>query len=433
MKVLVIGSGGREHALVWKIKQSPLVKCVYCAPGNGGIEGIAECVDIKVNDFEGLINFAKEKKVGLTVVGPEAPLVDGIVDAFEREGLKVFGPNRQAAQLEGSKVFTKEFLKDCNIPTAAYQKFDDASRAKSFLQNAQFPIVVKADGLAAGKGVIICKDYPKACEAVEQIMTDKVFKEAGSRIVIEECLVGQEASILAISDGENFCLMAPSQDHKKIFDDDMGPNTGGMGAFSPVAKINEDMLKKIENRIIEPSIRGMKRNNMPFRGVLYAGLMLTAEGPMVLEFNVRFGDPEIQAILPRLKTDIVEVMLASIEGRMDEIQLEWEDRSCICVVMSSGGYPGEYKTGFEIQGLDKADKLEDVVVFHAGTKLEDKKIITSGGRVLGVTAMGKSIEKAIERVYEAVESIEFEKCFFRRDIGAKAVGEDHPRRATTAN
>jgi len=420
MRILIVGSGGREHVLAWKIRQSPLTEELFCAPGNGGISRIAECVDIKADDTEALAGFAEEKKIDLTVVGPEVPLVAGIVDVFEQKGLKIFGPCREAAQLEGSKVFAKEFMYDCNIPTANFQKFDDMAAAKSFLQKVEFPLVIKADGLAAGKGVIICQDFLEAEKAVDEIMGEKIFAEAGRQIIVEECLEGEEVSILAISDGENYCLLDSSQDHKRIFDDDVGPNTGGMGAYSPAPILTEKLSKTISTRIIEPVIRGMQRNGVPFKGVLYAGLMITAEGPMVLEFNVRFGDPEAQAVLPRMNNDIVELMLASCEGRVDTVELEWDKRSCVCVVISSGGYPGEYEKGKEISGLEKAEKMTDTFVFHAGTKKEGKKIVTSGGRVLGVTSLGNGIDGAIERVYKAVDKIDFERCFFRRDIGSKA-------------
>jgi phosphoribosylamine--glycine ligase len=420
MNILIIGSGGREHALAWKIKQSPLVKKIYCAPGNGGIAEIAQCVDIKAENIQGLIRFAKEKKVGLTVVGPEAPLVAGVVDAFEHEGLKIFGPSRAAARLEGSKVFAKEFMRACNIPTANFMKFDNIQQAKTFLRQVTFPMVVKADGLAAGKGVVVCADLAQAEKAVDEIMGEKIFKEAGHQIVIEEYLEGEEVSVLAVSDGENFCLLESAQDHKRIFDDDLGPNTGGMGAYSPAPILTDKLRKIIEARVVEPAIRGMRRNGTPFKGVLYAGLMVMPDGPMVLEFNVRFGDPETQAVLPRLKSDIVELMLASCEGRLDQIRLKWDKRDCVCVVMSSGGYPGKYDVGKEIGGLQEAGAQADTVVFHAGTKKENDKIFTDGGRVLGVTGLGNTVEGAMENAYRAVDKIKFERCFFRRDIGIKA-------------
>ena len=420
MKILVIGSGGREHALVWKIKQNSLVEEIYCAPGNGGISEIAQCVDIPADDLEALLEFARENKIDLTVVGPEVSLVAGIVDVFEQAGLKVFGPSRRAAQLEGSKIFAKEFMYECNIPTANFQKFDNMKEAKDFLQQAAFPLVIKADGLAAGKGVVICQDFIDAEKAIDEMMGQKIFKDAGLQVIVEECLEGEEVSILAVSDGENFLLLDSSQDHKRIFDDDVGPNTGGMGAYSPAPVLTEKLRKTVETRIIEPAIRGMQRNGMPFKGILYAGLMITSEGPMVLEFNVRFGDPEVQAVLLRLQGDIVDLMLASCEGWLDKVELKWDKRSCVCVVISSGGYPGEYETGKEITGLKEAEKLEGTVVFHAGTTKEKDKIITSGGRVLGVTSLGNGIDGAIEHVYKAVDMIDFERCVFRRDIGAKA-------------
>lgn len=421
MKILLIGSGGREHALAWKIKQSPLTKKLYCAPGNGGMAEIAECVDIQAHEIDQLLVFAKRNKIDLTVVGPEAPLVEGIVDVFENAGLKIFGPNKMAAQLEGSKVLAKEFMQRCNIPTAQFRVYNRIDEAKEFLTRAHFPLVIKADGLASGKGVFICKDLLAAEEALNQIMKKKIFKEAGKQVIIEECLEGEEASILVVSDGNDYVILESSQDHKRLFDDDLGPNTGGMGAYSPSPAIFGDLLEKIDARIIDPTIRGMKRDGAPFKGVLYVGLMLTEDGPFVLEYNVRFGDPETQAVLPRLKTDIVKILQASCDGKMKKVNLEWDHRACVCVVMSSGGYPGEYENGKEIFGLDKIPETSDQIVFHAGTIKKDHKILTSGGRVLGVTALGDGISKAIENVYEIVDKIKFEKCFFRRDIGAKGL------------
>jgi phosphoribosylamine--glycine ligase len=428
MKILVIGSGGREHALVWKIKQSPRATKVYCAPGNGGISRDAECVDIDATNIPELIKFAKENDIGLTVVGPEAPLVAGIVDEFEAAGLKIFGPSKAAAQLEGSKVFAKEFMYDNNIPTAPFITFDDIDEAKEFLEQADLPLVVKADGLAAGKGVIICHTKEEAEKAVEEIMGEKVFQEAGNSIVIEECLTGEEVSILAVSDGMNAVILESSQDHKRIFDDDLGPNTGGMGAYSPAPMVNANLLKEIEATIIEPTIRGMRTAGTPFRGVLYAGLMITPDGPGVLEYNVRLGDPEAQAVLMRLKTDIVELMLAACEGNIGKIKLEWDNRASVCVVISAAGYPNKYQKGMEINGLDKADALPDTKIFHAGTKFDGKKTVTSGGRVLGVTSLGKGIEQAINNAYKAVDLVKFDHCFFRRDIGAKALARVKARK-----
>lgn len=421
MNVLIVGSGGREHVLAWKIKQSPKVKKIYCATGNGGISQVAECVNIAVDNIEGLVDFAKNKKIDLTVVGPEAPLVAGIVDEFEKEDLKIFGPNKIAAQLEGSKIFSKEFMHRHHIPTANFRSFSDIEEAKRFLTGARIPIVVKASGLAAGKGVFVCNSKEEAEDALDKIMGQKIFKEAGDEVVIEECLSGQEASILAISDGENHVILEPSQDHKRIFDDDMGPNTGGMGAYSPAPVITGHVLNQIQAYVLSPAINGMRNEGTPFKGVLYAGLMITEDGPKVLEFNVRFGDPETQVVLPRLKSDLVDVLLASCEGGLERIRMDWDTRACVCVVMSSGGYPGEYEKGKEITGLDDAAKDEDTIVFHAGTKKEGGKILTFGGRVLGVTSLGRDIENTIKKVYEAVEKIKFGRCFFRRDIGAKAI------------
>src|SRR3989338_4781121 len=420
MNILIVGSGGREHVLAWKIRQSPKVKQLYCAPGNGGIAELAQWVDIAADDMAALVQFARENKIDLTVVGPEAPLVAGIVDAFEQEGLKAFGHGREAALLEGSKVFAKEFMHDCNIPTAQFHVFDNVEKAKTFITRAMYPLVIKADGLASGKGVAVCKDLVEAEKAVDEIMVRKVFKGAGAQIIVEECLEGEEVSILAVSDGEHFCLLDSAQDHKRIFDEDVGPNTGGMGAYSPAPVLTEKLRKTIENRIIEPAIRGMQRNGTPFKGVLYAGLMIPADGPMVLEFNVRFGDPEAQAVLPRMKGDLVEVMLASCEGWLDKVELGWDKHSCVCVVICSGGYPGEYETGKEISGLKEAGAMSRTIVFHAGTKKSGGKFLTAGGRVLGVTSLATGIEKAIEQVYKAVDQIKFERSFCRRDIGSKA-------------
>ncbi len=420
MNILVIGSGAREHTLVWKIKQSPKANKIYCAPGNAGIATLAECVDIAADDITALLKFAQDNHIDLTVVGPEAPLVLGIVDVFEQHGLKIFGPNQAAAQLEGSKAFSKDFLHRRNIPTAIYKVFDDPKAALEFLAQAQFPLVVKADGLAAGKGVVICKNLKEANQAVDEIMVQKIFKSAGDRVVIEECLEGPEASILAISDGKHFFVLETAQDHKRIFDDDLGPNTGGMGAYSPAPVVTPEMMNKVISRIIEPTIRGMYKEGHPFKGVLYAGVMLTYQGPQVLEFNVRFGDPETEAVLPRLKSDLVDVMLASIDGKLEKMLLKWDDRPCVCVVIASGGYPGTYETGKNIEGLEDIQD-PDTVVFHAGTKLKDGHVVTAGGRVLGVTSLGVTMEDAIARVYKSVDKIKFERAFFRRDIAAKAM------------
>ena len=409
MRILVVGSGGREHVLIWKLAQSKSVNKIYAAPGNGGVAELAECVDIKADDIGGLLDFAIKKKIDLTVVGPEIALVAGIVDAFEEKGLKIFGPSRAAAQLEGSKNFAKEFMARHNVPTAKFKTFDNAKEAKSYLQEVEVPVVVKADGLAAGKGVIICKTIKEAQDAIDLIMEQRAFKEAGKRVVVEECLEGEEASILAIGDGDNFIMLDSSQDHKRIFDQDQGPNTGGMGAYSPAPVVSQELFIRIASGVIAPVIEGMKKEGNEFKGVLYAGIMVTKDGPKVLEFNVRFGDPETQAILPRLKSDLVDIMLAAIDGKLDKINLEWEGKACVCVVMVSGGYPGSYEKGKVISGLEDAGTQEGVVVFHAGTKQKNGKILTSGGRVLGVTGLGTGIKDAIDNTYKAVEKIDFPK------------------------
>jgi len=421
MRVLVIGSGGREHALAWKIKQSTLVEKVYCAPGNGGIAGIAECVDIKPDDITGLIGFATRNKIDLTVVGPEAPLAQGIVDRFCVNGLRIFGPTKAAARIEASKAFMKDLMRRHDIPTAEFEVFDDSSSAKSYIKGLKGNFVVKADGLAAGKGVVVCSSKEEGIVAVESMMERRAFRDAGSKVIIEECLEGEEASILVVTDGKDCVPLVSAQDHKRIFDGDNGPNTGGMGAYSPAPVVTGPMMDAVMERIIRPAVSAMDSEGSRYKGVLYAGIMVTAEGPKVLEFNCRFGDPETQAILPRLKSDIVELMEASIDDEIDMTTLDWDERPCVSVVISSGGYPGEYETGYEVDGLDALEKAKDVFVFHAGTKSEDGRIVTSGGRVLNVTALGFDIKDAIDRCYNAVNLIEFEGMHFRRDIGHRAL------------
>jgi phosphoribosylamine--glycine ligase len=421
MKILVIGSGGREHALVWKISQSKKAGKIYCAPGNAGTSALAETVDIAAEDIQKLKAFAKEKKIDLTVVGPEAALVAGIVDEFESDGLKIFGPSKAAARLEGSKVFSKEFMLKYKIPTAKAEIFDDEKKAIKYIGNVNFPVVIKADGLAAGKGVIVANDAEGAEEAIHRIMVKREFGDAGSKVIIEECLIGEEASILAFTDGRTIVPMASSQDHKRVFDDDKGLNTGGMGAYSPAPLITEKLMKRIDKEILKPTVLGLKEGKLAYKGVIYVGVMVTKDGPKVLEYNARFGDPETQAILPRMKSDIVDIMLAVIDGRLDKIKIEWDKRACVCVVMASGGYPGAYKKGVDIQGLEKASALKDTVVFHAGTRSADGKIVTSGGRVLGVTALGGGIRAAIDNAYRAVKLISFEAMHFRNDIGRRAL------------
>ncbi len=420
MKVLIVGSGGREHALAWKVSQSPKVKEVIAAPGNPGIEKIGRCVDIKPTDVEGLAEFAQKEKIDLTIVGPEAPLVAGIVDEFERRGLKIFGPSKAAAKLEGSKVFAKEMMKKYGVPTAEFQVFDNPEEAKRYVREKGAPIVVKADGLAAGKGVVVAKTVEEAIEAIDRIMVEKVFGESGNRVVIEECLEGEEASYLVITDGKNFVPLATAQDHKAVFDGDEGPNTGGMGAYSPAPVLSEDMEKEVQERVIKPILEGMRREGAPFKGVLYAGLMITEKGPMVLEFNVRFGDPEAQALMRRLEDDLVDVSLSSIEENLVE-ELHWKPETSICVVLASKGYPGRYEKGKEITGIEEAEKVPTVVVFHAGTAVKDGKLVTNGGRVLNVTALGRDIVEARERAYRAIEKIHFEGMHYRKDIGLKAL------------
>ena len=420
MKVLIVGSGGREHALAWKVAQSDRVEKVYAAPGNPGIAQIGECVDIKPTDIEKLADFAEKEGIDLTIVGPEAPLVAGITDEFERRGLKVFGPSKAAAQLEGSKAFAKEMMRKYRVPTADFQVFDDPEKAKEYIKKVGAPIVVKADGLAAGKGVVVAQTVEEAIEAVDRIMVEKVFGEAGNRVVIEECLKGEEASYLVITDGERFVPLATAQDHKAVFDGDRGPNTGGMGAYSPAPVLSEEMEREVQEKVIKPILKGMAQEGMPFKGILYAGLMITEEGSKVLEFNVRFGDPEAQAILRRLEDDLVEVALSAVEGRLVE-ELHWRPETSICVVLASEGYPGKYEKGKVITGIEEAEKVPTVVVFHAGTAVKDGKLVTNGGRVLNVTALGKDIVEARKRAYEAVKRIHFDEMHYRKDIGLKAV------------
>lgn len=423
MRILVIGSGGREHALVWKIAQSKLVDKIFCAPGNGGVSPQAECLDIKADDSASCLEFARKEKIDLTVVGPEAPLALGMVDEFVKAKLGVFGPCKAAARLEASKVFAKQLMAKYNVPTAAFKVFDDAAEARRYIEKIGAPLVVKADGLAAGKGVVVAKTIADAKDAVTAMLEDNVFGEAGKRVIIEECLQGQEASILVITDSREVIALASSQDHKRIFDNDTGPNTGGMGAYSPAPVVTEELFRQILDTIVYRTIDGLVKEGIQYRGVLYAGVMLTADGPKTLEFNVRFGDPETQAILPRLKTDIVEVMLAAGAGTLSRVrQLEWDPRPCVCVVCAAGGYPGQYEKGKEITGLADVAQMKDVMVFHAGTKKSaTQTYLTSGGRVLGVTALGEGIPEAIATAYKAVGKIHFEGMQFRRDIGKRAV------------
>ncbi len=421
MKILVIGSGGREHALIWKIAQSKRVTKIYCAPGNAGIAGLAECVSIKADDITGLLSFAKKEKIDLTVVGPEAPLVAGIVDEFQKSGLKVFGPSKKAAQLEASKAFAKQIMLGCNVPTAASAVCASVDEANEAIEHCgSFPIVIKADGLAAGKGVVICDDEEKAFETVTNMLVRKAFGSAGEKIVIEEFLEGEEASILVLTDGREAIALASSQDHKRVNDNDEGPNTGGMGAYSPAPIVTDSLLARVMEDIVMPVIRGMEKEGALYKGIIYAGIMVTKSGPKVLEFNVRFGDPETQAVLARLDSDLVSAMLWTI-GEAKKPVLKWNQKASVCCVIASGGYPDAYEKGKPITGLDKAAKLEDVVVFHAGTKLSPTGVLTDGGRVLGVTALGPDIKAAVNKAYEAVKLIHFDKMHYRKDIGWRAL------------
>ncbi len=424
MKVLIIGSGGREHALVWKIAQNPKVEKLYCAPGNGGISELAECVPIGSEEIDRLLDFARKEKIDLTVTGPEAPLTLGIVDRFEEAGLPIFGPRKEAAILEGSKQFTKDFLKRHDIPTAAYGCFQDAQTAIDYIREQGAPIVVKADGLAAGKGVFVAQSVEEAVAAVRTVMEEKKFGNAGKTVVVEECLVGEEASFMVFSDGKTVVPMVSSQDHKQVFDGDTGPNTGGMGAYSP-APVIRGRTAEIMEKIMIPTIRGMADEGRPFQGVLYAGLMMTDTGPQVLEFNVRFGDPEAQPILFRLKTDLIEIMEATREKRLHECRIEWSEDAAVCVVLASGGYPGTYEKGKVITGLSNLPATPDLFVFHAGTQNKGGNILTAGGRVLGVTASGHDLATALGRAYDAVHRIDFPGKHFRTDIGQKGLNRNN--------
>jgi phosphoribosylamine---glycine ligase len=423
MRVLVIGSGGREHALAWKIGQSSRVERVYVAPGNAGTAMDAENIDISPTDFGRLIKFARENKVGLTVVGPEAPLVGGIVDAFQKEKLKIFGPSKLAAELEGSKVFCKNLLRQADVPTADYQVFRDPQRAITYLRDREdVPVVVKADGLAGGKGVFVCSGRSDAIEAVNRIAREREFSEAGKQLVVEERLDGQEASVLAITDGRTLVTLPPAQDHKAAYDGDQGPNTGGMGAYCPTPMVSAADLRRVEEQVLVPVVHAMKRSRRPFRGILYAGLMMTNQGPKVLEFNVRLGDPECQALLMRCKSDLVDVLEAATEDRLENAgRLEWDPRPSVCVVMATAGYPGQYERGQTIRGLDEAAAVPDVKVFHAGTLLSDGKVVTNGGRVLGITSLGTTLSAAKLSAYTAVKKIRWEGAWCRKDISDKAL------------
>jgi len=421
MKILVIGSGGREHALVWKIAQSPKVSQIYCAPGNAGISKLAQCINIDADNIEKLVDFAQEEKIDLTVVGPELALSKGIVNKFNRKGLRIFGPSKEATEIESSKVFSKYLMKKYNISTANYEVFKNSEKAFDYIKQQAFPLVIKADGLAAGKGVFIVKNMVQARDALDTLMEEKKFGEAGRQVVIEEFLEGEEVSILAFCDGKTVVPMVSSQDHKKIFDNDQGPNTGGMGAYSPVPFYTDEFEKRVLEEVLKPTVKGLWSEGRKYKGVLYAGLILTKEGPKVLEFNARFGDPETQVILPRLKTDLIDILNAVIEETLHKINIEWEDNAAVCVVVASGGYPEKYQKGKVIGGLERLEKIKDVIAFHAGTKLQDDKVITSGGRVLGITAWAENITEAKKKAYEGMEKIYFEDMYYRKDIALKAI------------
>lgn len=424
MKVLIVGSGGREHAIAWKVAQSKKVDKIYCAPGNAGISEVAECVPVGAMEFDKLVAFAKEKEIDLTVIGMDDPLVGGIVDVFEKEGLRVFGPRKNAAILEGSKAFSKELMKKYNIPTAAYETFTDPEKALEYLETAKMPIVLKADGLALGKGVLICQTLEEAKEGVKTLMMDKKFGSAGDEIVIEEFMTGREVSVLSFVDGNIVKIMSSAQDHKRAKDGDQGLNTGGMGNFSPSPFYTKEVDEFCKKYIYQPTVDAMKAEGRPFKGVIFFGLMLTPDGPKVLEYNARFGDPEAQVVLPRLENDIVDVFEACIDGTLDQVDLKFDnDRATVCVILASDGYPVEYKKGFPIEGLEKFKGKDDYYVFHSGTKFnENGQIVTNGGRVLGVTATGKDLKEARKKAYEATEWISFENKYMRHDIG-KAIEE----------
>lgn len=418
MKVLVVGNGGREHAILWKVSQSPLVKGLYCAKGNGGTAKIAQNVSIEPTNVKALADFAQSEGIDFTIVGPEAPLVAGLVDEFESRGLKVFGPSQRASMLEGSKAFAKEFMQKYGIPTAEFHTFEDPQRAKNFIKDFGVPVVIKADGLASGKGVFVCKSYEEALRAIDNLMIKKALGEAGSKVVVEEFLEGEEASYIVMLNGDSYVPLPTSQDHKRLLDGDKGPNTGGMGAYSPNPFVDEVTEKAIRELIIERVIKGLREEGIYYRGFLYAGLMLTKDGPKVLEFNVRLGDPEAQPLLMRIKGDFLQILLDFYEGK--PVNLEIDPRHTLCVVLASKGYPEKPEDGKEIIGLEEVEKMEDVVVFHAGTELKNGRVYTKGGRVLNVCAWGKDLKEARERAYKAIEKINFEGMHYRKDIGYRA-------------
>lgn len=421
MKVLVVGGGGREHALTWKMKQSPRVSQIFCWPGNAGIAEYATCIPGSVEDVAGIVKFAEEEQIDLTVIGPELPLMAGLTDQLTDRGFKVFGPSRRAAEIEGSKVFSKQLFQKYGIPTARFGAFDQPEEAKQYIRELNSPCVVKADGLAAGKGVIMAYNVEEALSAVDLIMEDKAFGSAGNKVVVEEMLIGEEVSLLVFTDGKTVVPMVSAQDHKRIFDGDQGPNTGGMGAYAPAPILTSQLQEQVLKEIVIPTVKAMEAEGRPYKGVLYAGLMITERGPQVLEYNARFGDPETQVILPLLESDLIEVMEAVIEGRLSEIKVDWKQGHSVCVVAAAGGYPGSYEQGKRITGLDKAAAFDNLLVFHAGTALKDGEIVTAGGRVLGITAWGESLQSAIDQAYKGIAQIEFTGIQYRRDIAHRAL------------
>jgi phosphoribosylamine--glycine ligase len=421
VKILVVGSGGREHALAWKLKQSSHADRIFCAPGNAGTAEVGENVAIPTTDLPALARFAKENQIGLTVIGPDDPLAAGVADLFESEGLRVFGPSKSAARLESSKIFAKDLMRKNKIPTARGAAFTKQEAAFAFVDEARFPLVIKADGLALGKGVIIAQDAAEARGAIDSMMTTRRFGDAGSRLLIEECLAGSECSLHALVDGKSYRMLASARDHKRAYDGDAGPNTGGMGAFSPANNFGSELEAQFDREVMRPLLDGLNQEGVIFRGLLFPGLMVTAEGSRVLEFNCRFGDPETQVILPRLKSDLVELLEATIDGTLDRTKIEWDERAAVTVVLASGGYPDKYDTGKPIHGLEVSASAPDVHVFHAGTRRENGTVVTAGGRVLAVTALGESLAAARARAYEAVSQIDFEGCHYRRDIALGAV------------
>ena len=419
MKVLVVGSGGREHAIIWKLLQNKKIEKIYCAPGNAGIGQLAELVPIGAMEIDKLVDFAKNENIDLTVIGMDDPLVAGVVDAFEAAGLRVFGPRKNAAIIEGSKAYSKELMKKYNIPTAGYETFDNYDAALEYVKNGDFPVVLKADGLALGKGVLICNDLAEAEAGLKTIMVDKKFGDSGNKVVIEEFLTGPEVSILSFCDGKTVVPMVSAQDHKRAYDNDQGLNTGGMGTFSPSRVYTDEIADICMETIFKPTVDGLNKEGRTFKGIIFFGLMLTQKGPRVIEYNARFGDPETQVVLPRLKTDLLDIFEACVDGTLDKINIEWYDNAAACVILASGGYPESYTKGYEISGLEEAAKAENIYVFHAGTAKKDGKFVTNGGRVLGVTGWGENLDKAIETAYNGVKLVSFKDAHFRKDIGIK--------------